>query len=47
MNDLYKIADQLIAEMARIKKSGTTDRRLMEYSNKILDYVEDKLRVYK
>ena len=46
MSDLYSIADQLIAEMARLRESGTTGRTLMQYKNRILDYIELELKEY-
>ena len=44
MSDLYTIADKLIAEMERLRKSGTTERTIMQYKMRILDYIEDKLK---
>jgi hypothetical protein len=44
MNDLYKIADQLIAELNRIRKSGTPERTIQQYQWRILDYLEEKIR---
>ncbi len=41
---MYKLADKLVAEIKRIEKSGTTSRTVMMYKNRILDYLEDKLR---
>ena len=44
MSELYKIADQLIAELKRMEKSGTDSRTVATYKFKILDYIEDKSR---
>ena len=46
MSDLYAIADQLVAEMERLSKSGTTGRTLMQYKNRILDYIELEFKKY-
>ena len=44
MDEMYKLADKLVAEIKRIEKSGTTQRKVMEYKNRIMDYLEDKIR---
>ena len=44
MSEMYTIADKLIAEVERIRKSGATERTIMQYKMRILDYLEDKLR---
>jgi len=44
MYELYKIADKLLAELKRIRKSGTDERTLQEYTNKIIDYLDEKSR---
>jgi hypothetical protein len=44
MSELYKIADQLVAELKRIRDSGTDMRTLVEYKFKILDYLEKQIR---
>ena len=43
MNEMYVLADKLIAEIERIRKSGTTERTVIQYKMRILDYLEDKL----
>ena len=44
MSEMYAIADKLVAEIERLRKSGTTERTVMQYKMRILDYLEDKLR---
>jgi len=44
MSELYKIADKLIAELKGMRKSGADDRTIQEYTNKILDYIDEKTR---
>ena len=44
MSEMYTIADKLVAEIERLRKSGTTERTVMQYKMRILDYLEDKLR---
>jgi len=44
MSELYKIADKLLAELTRLRKSGTDERTIQEYTNKILDYLDEKSR---
>ena len=41
---MYVIADKLIAEIERLRKSGTNERTVIQYKMRILDYLEDKLR---
>ena len=44
MTELYKIADQLIAELKRMEKSGTPKRTVLGYKFTILDYIEQQYR---
>jgi len=44
MLELYKIADQLLEELKTLRKSGTSERTIQEYINKILDYLDEKSR---
>lgn len=41
MSELYKIADKLLKELARLEKSGTDTRTLLQYKHRILDYIDE------
>jgi hypothetical protein len=45
MDEMYNIADKLIAEFKRIEHSGTVKSSCMAYKIRIIDYLEDKMRV--
>ena len=44
MSELYKIADQLLRELARIEKSGADERTVLAYKLQILDYIDENFR---
>lgn len=44
MSELYKIADKLLAELARMEKSGADKATILQYKMRILDYIDESYR---